>query len=316
MFLVQLAALALHRAGASQLPQTEQEWAEALRGLTPDFPEDDPWCLVVDDRSKPAFLQPPVPAAVTLKTQISTPYALDLLITSRNHDLKQDVARKAEAQDWVLALMSLQTGEGYGGAGNYGIARMNGGSSLRSMFGLAPLPGHQTKMNLLRPGPWLCRDVTVLLATRETQWNEQAFHGFPRAGGLGLTWTAPWEEGKQLDLGDLDLWFIEVCRRVRLKDENGQISAQSGTSASAGISAKQFNGAIGDPWAPVHVTEGKSFALAGGNFDYSILVKIFFSGDWEMPLLAKQPQMNLPKRQWRWLQKLYCEFSGSVRDAI
>jgi CRISPR system Cascade subunit CasA len=35
------------------------------------------------------------------------------------------------------------------------------------------------------------------------------------------------------------------------------------------------------------VTEGKSFALAGGNFDYSILVKIFFSGDWEMPLLAK-----------------------------
>ena len=92
---------------------------------------------------------------------------------------------------------------------------------------------------------------------------------------------------QQLDLGDLDLWFIEVCRRVRLKDENGQISAQSGTSASAGISAKQFNGAIGDPWAPVHVTEGKSFALAGGNFDYSILVKIFFSGDWEMPLLAK-----------------------------
>jgi len=105
MFLVQLAALALHRAGASQLPQTEPEWAQALRGLTPEFPEDEPWRLVVDDWSKPAFLQPPVPAGVTLKTEISTPDALDLLITSRNHDLKQAVAHESDAQDWVIALV-------------------------------------------------------------------------------------------------------------------------------------------------------------------------------------------------------------------
>ena len=38
MFLVQLAALALHRAGASRLPEAETEWVQVLRGLTPDFP--------------------------------------------------------------------------------------------------------------------------------------------------------------------------------------------------------------------------------------------------------------------------------------
>lgn len=139
MFLVQLAALALHGAGADHIPETETEWVRVLRGLTPEFPADEPWCLVVDDSTKPAFLQPPLPAGVLLKTQVATPDALDLLITSRNHDLKQEVAREANAQDWVLALVSLQTGEGYGGAGNQGIARMNGGSSSRPMLGLAPI---------------------------------------------------------------------------------------------------------------------------------------------------------------------------------
>jgi CRISPR system Cascade subunit CasA len=287
MFLVQLAALALNRAGTTQLPKVDLEWLELLRDLTSDFPEDEPWCLVVDDWNQPAFLQPPVPSAINLKTEISTPDALDLLITSRNHDLKKNVAREAEAQDWLLALISLQTGEGYSGAGNYGIARMNGGSSSRSMIGLAPLPSQQSKLNIVRPGLWFCRDVSVLLATRETQWNEQAFHGYPRVGGLGLTWMAPWEEGQQLELKDLDIWFIEACRRVRLKNANGHISALSGNSASARISAKQFNGSLGDPWAPVHVTEGKSFTLAGRSFDYSTLVDVLFSGDWEMPLLAR-----------------------------
>jgi CRISPR system Cascade subunit CasA len=292
MFLVQLAALALHRTGANQLPHTELEWAQALRGLTPDFPDDEPWSLVVDDWNMPAFLQPPVPVGVTLKTEVSTPDSLDLLITSRNHDLKQKVARQADAQDWALAMVSLQTGEGYGGAGNHGIVRMNGGSSSRSMLGLAPLSIHQSKANILRPGLWFRRDVEVLLATREAQWNEQAFRQYPRTGGLGLTWLASWEEGDQLELANLDLWFIEVCRRVRIKTGDGHLSGRSGNSTSPRILGKEFKGAIGDPWAPVHVTEDKSFTLAGRSFDYSTLVEILFSGDWEMPILARPTKLD------------------------
>src|SRR5664280_2434079 len=49
MFLVQLAALGLHRAGIDVLPETEAEWAKVLRGMTPEFPNDEPWCLAVED---------------------------------------------------------------------------------------------------------------------------------------------------------------------------------------------------------------------------------------------------------------------------
>jgi CRISPR system Cascade subunit CasA len=151
MFLVQLAALALHRAGEAQLPESEEAWTQLLRGLTAEFPNDEPWCLVVEDQSKPAFMQPPVPAGMELKAQVPTPDALDLLITSKNHDLKQGIAQKAEVQDWIYALVSLQTSEGYGGAGNNSIVRMNGGFSSRPMVGLAPAPPSSGKVNTPRP---------------------------------------------------------------------------------------------------------------------------------------------------------------------
>jgi len=287
MFLVQLAALALHRAGTSQLPQAGPEWAQALRGLTPDFPGDEPWCLVVDDRNLPAFLQPPVPAGLTLKTEVSTPDSLDLLITSRNHDLKQEVARQAEAQDWVFALVSLQTCANFGGNKNYWVARVNGAYSSRTMFGLAPMSQENYRITMPRLGSWFRRDVAVLLATREEEWNAQKFRGYPANRGLALTWVAPWEEGEQLTLDHLDLWFIEVCRRVRLRMYEGRLLGQSGNSIKMRIMAKDLHGDVGDPWAPVYVSEVKSFSLAERRFDYRVLIDILFSGDFKMPLLAQ-----------------------------
>ena len=115
MFLGQIGALALHRGETTEPPQDEPAWRDLLRALAPEFPHDEPWRLVVDDRTKPAFLQPPVPKGVTLSNNVETPDALDLLITSRNHDLKQAVARRADPEDWIFALVSLQTGEGFGG---------------------------------------------------------------------------------------------------------------------------------------------------------------------------------------------------------
>ena len=41
------------------------------------------------------------------------------------------------------------------------------------------------------------------------------------------------------------------------------------------------------PWAPVHKTEEKSLTLSGGDFDYRRLCALLFSGDWEVPLLAR-----------------------------
>ena len=288
MFLVQLAALALHEADRRDIPEDEVTWAALLRGLTPGFTEDEPWCLVVEDATKPGFLQPPVPTDVILKKDVPSPDALDLLITSRNHDLKQAVARDAKPEDWVFALISLQTGEGYGGKRNQGIARMNGGSSSRCLFALAPRSGSaDDKAMTPRPGAWFRRDVRVLLETREAELNDYSYPEYRKTGGIKLVWLEPWPEGKQLHIKDLDIWFIEVCRRIRLRPSGETLAAQKGTSKATRIAAKHLNGVLRDPFAPVHKTDNKSFTLGGGDFDYRKLTELILSGNWKRPLLAR-----------------------------
>ncbi len=283
MFLVQLAALALWHAKRaarrpSEVPADPASWAAALRALTANHPDDAPWRLVVDDDAKPAFLQPPAPPGLKWTT-VHTPDELDVLITSRNHDLKQTIAYQAAAEDWVFALVSLQTSEGFSGRDNYGIARMNGGSSSRPLLGLAPAAAdHETAID---PAAWWIRDVLLLLELRAA--NHDRTIGTPE--GHALLWCLEWPERQQLDLRNLDPWFIEVCRRIRLHCGH-VIRARRSTSKATRIDAKQFKGVVGDPWAPVHKTEKKSLTLSGGDFDYHRLCSLLFSGDWEVPPLA------------------------------
>lgn len=95
MFLVQLAARALWTAGREDLPKIEADWRDLLLALTAG--DAGPWALVGPD-DKPAFMQPPAPLGLNWKP-VETPDALDMLITSRNHDLKQQIARDASAED-------------------------------------------------------------------------------------------------------------------------------------------------------------------------------------------------------------------------
>ena len=275
MFLVQLGALAFRKNGDDVLPTEEEKWAAALRSLTSDHPDDSPWCLAVSDRNKPAFLQAPAPDGLSW-SEVTAPDALDMLITARNHDLKQAVARQAAAEDWVYALVSLQTCEGYGGRGNNGIARMNGGSSSRPMLGLAPARDHDMSLD---PSGWWLRDVKRLIVTQPGECPNA--HDRP-----ALLWCLDWPEGRQLDFGNLDPWFIEVCRRVRLTETDGALSALRATSRAARIDAKALNGNTQDPWAPVH-TDGRSLTLGSGDFDYKRLYDLLFSGNWHPPLLSR-----------------------------
>ena len=280
MFLVQLGALALWTAGRGGAPEDDAAWASALRGLTPDHRDDAPWRLAVADESKPAFLQPPAPEGLHW-SETATPDALDMLITARNHDVKQAVARRSTPEDWVYALVSLQTCEGFSGRGHYGIARMNGGSSSRPLVGLAPARAEDDVS--IDPSAWWARDVKLLLAAREKEGGSCV--GVP--GGQALLWCLEWPEGEQLDLRGLDPWFIEICRRVRLSNESGRLSARRATSKGARIDARAFKGNTGDPWAPVHCEDGKSLTLGeGGRFHYRRLCDLLFSGNWRLPLLA------------------------------
>lgn len=273
MFLVQLSVMALDAAGRRDLPLDDDGWRTALRALTPGFPDDAPWHLIGPDRNRPAFLQPADPSGLKW-APVVTPDALDMLITSRNHDVKRGIARQAAPQDWIFALVSLQTMEGFGGAGNYGIARMNGGSSSRVLLGLAPARAGSSQID---PSAWWARDVTRLAEAR---------HGI---SGKTLIWQEPWPEGRTLELSELHPMFIEVCRRIRLVPQADGISAERSTSKAARLAGKEFKGNTGDPWAPLHIAEGKSLTLSDQDWTHELLVRLLYSNprEWSIPPLAQ-----------------------------
>ena len=287
-FLAQLAVIALHRAGSGEPPQSPGEWRGLLRGLTPDFPEDEPWTLVVDDPTRPGFMQCPAPDGLAdYGSWKRTPDDLDILVTSKNHDVKQGVAASAAAEDWVLALIDLQTMGGYFGAGNYPIARMNGGYSARASVGLTPSAGG--------PGAHLCSDIARMLARRDTLLNEYAdyFHG-----DLALLWLAPWDGRTSLDLRDLDPYFIEICRRVRLIHSAGAIAARSGASRAPRIQAKAAGGNLGDFWTPVRVADGTALHVTAAGFRYDRLVSLIL----DQRTYRHPPAMDVagqPGERWR-----------------
>ena len=308
MFLVQLAALALWTAGRDRVISEEPAWRDMLRGLTADhLPGDEPWHLVVEDGSCPAFLQSPCPAKDALNWRpistadefrgdrgsfrppaglkwkpISTADELDLLVTSRNFDIKQAIACSGQPEDWLYALVSLQTMQGYSGGRGLlrGIARMNGGYANRPLIGLAP--GSARDMTV-HPSAWWIRDVGRL-ASSDRDPVVAKTPGKP--GGPALLWCLEWREGEQLKVADLDPWFIEVCRRIRLGEAGGRLTAKKSTSKKARIDAQAFHGNLGDPWTLVN-NEGKSFSAGSQGFAYNKVHELLFSGDWKLPLLAQ-----------------------------
>ena len=279
-FLVQLGAMAMHREGVDTPPESAEEWAQLIRGLTPDHPEDEPWQLVVDDITKPAFMQPPASSKdreKDYKATVFTPDELDMLVTSKNHDLKAAVAAQAAVDDWIFALVTLQTMEGFGGAGNYGISRMNGGLGSRPAF---------TLTLSTRPGPHIRRDIEALLECRPS-----LLENYPMTdNGVGLLWVNPWDGtgAEALTPNLLEPFYIEVCRRIRLSsDEDVQLFGIRASSKSSRIEAKAMNGQMGDPWTPIDRKGNKSLTLGSGGFNYRRVTNYLNSEDWELPALFK-----------------------------
>lgn len=88
-------------------------------------------------------------------------------------------------------------------------------------------------------------------------------------------------------MADLDPWFIEICRRIRLTRTEGRLAARRATSAKARIAAKEFKGVTGDPWAPISAKEEKGLTLGEGDFTYRRLCDLIFSDDWLPSPLAR-----------------------------
>lgn len=268
-FLVQVGALALHRAGLTGLPDEAGAWRDLLLALTPDHPDGAAWALVAP-HARPGLLQPPAPDGdVRAFKRVDTPDALDMLVTAKNHDVKRAVMSVARPEHWVYALVSLQTQEGFLGAGNYGVSRMNGGFASRPGFGVTPSS---------RPGDRLARDLRCLLTLRGRLLDSHPF--FPTQGGHGLVWLAPWDGKASLPPSALDPFYVEVCRRVRLVADppSGELHAVVAGSAAARVDAKALSGRTGDPWTPL-MPDGdgrKALTVDAGGLTYKRLVPLFF----------------------------------------
>ena len=279
-FLVQLGAMAMHRANAVRPPEDAETWSKLIRELTSDYPDDEPWQLVVDDITKPAFMQPPahsISQEKDYKSTVETPDDLDVVLMSKNHDLKSEVAAQAGADDWIFALITLQTMEGFSGSGNYGISRMNGGLGSRAAFTLAPSE---------RTGAHVRRDIMALLDHRSTLLAE-----FPMTdGGASLLWAMPWNgtAGDSLTANRLGPFYIEVCRRIRLRRrEDGILYGIRASSKAARIEGKDLKGRTGDPWVPVNrKRDNLPLTLAAGGFTYKRVTE-YLSAGWGAPPLLR-----------------------------
>ena len=271
-FLVQLGTMAMQRGGVGEPPDNAAEWEGLIRGLTPEYPDDEPWQLVVDDITRPAFIQPPASAPdkeEDYKGVVLTPDELDMLVTSKNHDLKASVGSNSGVDDWIFALVTLQTMEGFGGAGNYGVSRMNGGLGSRPAFSLAPPGG---------PGAHVRRDIEALLSDYPVS-----------TGTRDLLWLLPWDgaSAERLLPSDLAPLYIEVCRRVRLRSGTaGRLYCIRTSSKAARIEGKDAKGRTGDPWTPHNPNrDGLPLTLAGGGFNYKRVKEYLL--DWQQPDLLK-----------------------------
>ena len=286
-FLVQLASLAMLKAGLSKPPVTASEWRTLLRGLTPEYDEDEAWQLANEDIFQPAFMQPPAKTSSRVndyKSRVDTPDRLDILVTAKNHDLKTSAASQACPDDWLFALIILQTMGGFSGAGNYGISRMNGGFGSRTAFSLTPS---------MRPGSHVKRDIGALLARRQQIIDAVPVFHSQDTSKIALLWTIPWDglTGEALTLDRLDPFYIEICRRVRLyRDANGALYGLRAASKAARLAAKPFQGVVGDPWMPVNRKTAKCLTLAKGGFTYKRIVDYLSPGVWvRSPLLEPTP---------------------------
>lgn len=262
-FLVQLAAIALHRAERTEPFATATEWRAALLALTPDDPDGAAWYLV-SPVNRPAFMQAAEPSGSisSWKNCLVAADELDMLVTSKNHDLKAARMSRSTLEEWVYALVSLQTQEGVLGSGNYGISRMNRGYGSRCGVGIHPKRSWG--------GRWQ-RDLIAVIGDRSVVMNS---FGFASTNGNALLWTIPWSGEDGLSFASLDPWYIEICRRVRLIDTNDRLSACVTGSKAPRIAAKELNGITGDPWMPVDGVEAKALTIGWRGFDYKLATEL------------------------------------------
>jgi len=285
VFLVQIAASVLARRPAESLPADPRYWRDGLLELAAG--KACAWHLVVEDLAQPAFLQHPLSGQAEFdrdfRPKAVAPDELDVLVTAKDHDVKLARAARESLQAWLYALLTYQTISGYLGAGNFGTLRMNGGFASRPVVTLVgdPHPSRRFAEEVQRLG--VIRPEVV------------AKCGY-RFQGVVLTWLEPWNRSDhQFGVAELEPWFVEAVRPVRLVQAGEGNVAYGAVSKARQIGPKSLDGGdVGDPWIPVNVDDKKkgrsAVTVAGGGWTPKLLTKLLFQQGFELtPLLTPRP---------------------------
>jgi CRISPR system Cascade subunit CasA len=286
-FLCQLAAMALDLCSEQKYPplrgtpphlllgeHSEEEWKNILRTLTSQFTFDEPWTMFVDDLSKPAFLQPPVPEGnLDAWKEESFPDNMDVLVQSKNLGVKTGKVVEPNIDDWIFALLSLQTQAAFLGAGNYGIARQNGGFATR--------PGVALCTDSHWGGQW-GRDTRSLI---ESISEKKYKLDWDIKEGTRLIWIEPWNGNESLSIQQLHPFFIEIARRIRLQKKREKIFVKYTGTKTPRIDAKALKGNIEDPWIPIDMsTKG----ALNKRPNYEVMRNILFDRSTFSPCLLQE----------------------------
>lgn len=291
VFLCYLAGAVLARTGADDPRQDADYWREGIRELTRQegCPDDSAWTLVVEDPTKPAFMQPPAPDKATFerdyKPKAATPDALDVMQTAKNHDVKSTRAIPIDQEAWLYALVSLQTTIGFLGAGNQGISRMNGG------FGSRPFVAWRGG---LRSGPRFNRDVEALIAQRHALL-EPPYPYLP--DGKILLWIGSWDGTSSLSLDSRDPFYIEIARRIRMTQHQIMLTALGASCAKTRVAAKELSGNLGDPWIPVNIKTNGALTVPASGLTPGLLRDLIF-GDGNLKPAAMQAPSTSTGSGW------------------
>jgi CRISPR system Cascade subunit CasA len=303
VMLVQLAASVMARQPEGMPPPVDEAfWHAGLLDLADGCAS--AWELAVEDLTKPAFMQHPLAKSTYFKDYepngptATHPDKLDVLVTSKNHDLKASRATANDLASWLFALVTFQTTSGYLGSGNYGTARMNSGTGSRCIVSL---------VSEKSPSRRFSEELAVVRSMRtRALMSGLAF----RDRGVVLTWLRPWpRDAAQYSLASqhskpatLEPWFIEAVRLVRLQRSGNDLVAYSSTSAARQVGPKSFDsGDVCDPWSPINVSDTKkvrsSLTLSASGWSPERVSQLLFQQGFELTDLQR-PRANQRTSGW------------------
>jgi CRISPR system Cascade subunit CasA len=292
-FLVQVAASVLARSPRDAITSIESSfWHDGLLDLADG--EATAWQLIVEDATRPAFMQHPLGTAAELNTwKVAgrTPDEIDVLVTAKDHDVKSSRVASIDAEAWLFALVTCQTTSGFFGAGKYGSIRMNGGFGSRAFVSLVtdPSPSSRFQEELRVVGA--CRGAVLA-----------GGYGY-RSKGCVLTWLKPWRrDASQWMLSELEPWFVEAVRPLRLRSAVGGIEALGTTSDARQIGPKSVDGGdVGDPWCPTNLADKKkgrsALTVSGSGWSPELLCRLLFQQEVELTPLQR-PRPGMPTAAW------------------